>query len=92
MFYVDLLRDLLDKKPTLNTDQDTLVVIDNAPKVKPELMEKLKKILKKVVGKFGTIVSEYYPVDDNNIFKGCVHFIHIYMSNLGVCTCVLDVI
>ena len=64
--------DLLRNKPTLDTSQDTLVVIDNAPKVKPELMEKLKRILRKVVGKFGTILSEYYPVDENNVFKGYV--------------------
>ena len=79
-----MLGDLLDKRPTLSTDQDTLVVIDNAPKVKPELMEKLKRILKKVVGKFGTIISEYYPVDENNVFKGYVCFMHVYiMCNLG---------
>ena len=35
-------------------------------------MEKLKRILRKVVGKFGTILSEYYPVDENNVFKGYV--------------------
>ena len=69
---VELLGDLLRNKPTLDTSQDTLVVIDNAPKVKPELMEKLKRILRKVVGKFGTILSEYYPVDENNVFKGYV--------------------
>ena len=33
-------------------------------------MNKLKTVLKKVFGRFGDIVTEYYPADDNGIFKG----------------------
>ena len=33
-------------------------------------MQKLKAVLTKVFGRFGTIVRDYYPVDENNMFKG----------------------
>ena len=47
-----------------------MVVVDHAPKVGPERMDKLKTVLKKVLGRFGDIVSEYYPTDEKGIFKG----------------------
>lgn len=67
---IDLLGDLLGNKPKLSSEVDTVIVIDHAPKVGPDRMEKLKMVLKKVVGRFGTILSEYYPLDENNVFKG----------------------
>ena len=54
----------------MDKSRETLVVVDHAPKVGPDRMDKLKTVLKKVLGRFGEIVSEYYPTDEKGIFKG----------------------
>lgn len=52
------------------TGYDNIIIVDNAPKVGPDRMAKLQAILNKVFARFGNIVSQDYPVDENNIFKG----------------------
>lgn len=47
--------------------------MDNAPKVGPDRMGKLKMVLKKVLTRFGDILSEYYPVDEKGNFKGYIY-------------------
>ena len=49
---------------------ESVIVVDNAPQVGPDRMEKLKGVLKKVFGRFGNIQTEFYPTDENNLFKG----------------------
>ena len=66
--------DLMKGKPVMETGYDNIIVVDNAPKVGPDRMGKLQGILRKVFGRFGKIVSEDYPVDDNGIFKGWALF------------------
>ena len=70
MHYLELLADLMKDKPVEETGYDTIIVVDNAPKVGPDRMGKLQTILRKVFGRFGKIVSEDYPIDENGIFKG----------------------
>jgi len=65
-----LLKDLLADRPTIETGYDCVIVVDNAPKVGPERMEKLKNILNKIFARFGKIEHQYFPVDENNLFKG----------------------
>ena len=62
--------DLLSKRPAEDKSLDNVVVVDNAPQVGPDRMNKLKTVLKKVFGRFGTILTEYYPVDEDGMFKG----------------------
>jgi translation initiation factor 3 subunit B len=33
-------------------------------------LDKLKNVIRKIMGKFGTIVGEYYPADENGQTKG----------------------
>ena len=68
----ELLGDLLQNRPTMASNNDTLIVVDNAPKVGPDRMGKLKAVLKKVLMRFGDILTEYYPMDENNNFKGLI--------------------
>ena len=65
-----MLGDLLKDKPEIEVGYDSIIVVDNAPKVGPERMEKLKTVLNKVFGRFGKIVYQYYPLDEKNVFKG----------------------
>ncbi len=54
----------------IETGFESVIVVDNAPKVGPERIERLKTVLNKVFGRFGTIVYQHYPVDEKNMFKG----------------------
>ena len=67
---VELLKDLLQERPVEETTLDTVIVVDNAPKVGPDRMAKLKVVLNKVFARFGEIVSQDYPTDDSGVFKG----------------------
>ena len=71
VYYItELLSDLLKDKPVEETGYQNIIVVDNAPKVGPDRMAKLQGVLTKVFGRFGTIVSQDYPVDKEGIFKG----------------------
>ncbi len=65
-----MLPDFFKTKPVEETGYDSIIVVDNAPKVGPDRMTKLKAVLGKVLGRFGKIVSDYFPLDENGIFKG----------------------
>ena len=42
--------------------------------VGPDRMLKLRNVLEKVLGRFGTIIRRYYPVDSaTQMFKGYIH-------------------
>lgn len=60
----------MSQRPVEDTSFDNVIVVDNAPQVGPDRLDKLKGVLKKVFGRFGTILTEYYPIDETNTFKG----------------------
>ena len=49
---------------------DCIIVVDNVPTIPPDRLEKLKNVIRKVFSKFGRIVTEHYPLDDNGCTKG----------------------
>ena len=61
---------MLKDRPVEDTSLNAVIVVDNAPKIGPERMAKLKTVLNKVFGKFGKIKTEFYPVNENGVFKG----------------------
>ena len=73
LYCLDLLADILQDKPVEDKSLNNIIVVDNAPKVGPDRLERLKSVLNKIFSKFGDIVTEYYPLDENNVFKGLVH-------------------
>ena len=66
----ELLADILENRPVEESSFESVVVVDNAPQVGPDRIEKLKGVLKKVFGRFGTIQTEFFPMDEKNVFKG----------------------
>ena len=66
----EIFGDLLKEKPIEETGVDNIIVVDNAPKVGQDRMGKLENVLTKVFSRFGEIVTQYYPADENGIFKG----------------------
>jgi translation initiation factor 3 subunit B len=66
----DLLPDLLKERPQLDLNTDTIIVVDNAPKVKPDRLAKLENVLTRVFSKFGNVLNQFHPMDENELSKG----------------------
>lgn len=62
--------DILPDKPSETDGVESVIVIDGAPVVEPERLERLHTVINKVFGKFGTIVNEHYPKQENGMTKG----------------------
>lgn len=67
---VELLGDLLKQKPRETDGVESVIVVDGVPQVGPERLEKLTTVINKIFSKFGTIVNEYYPTNENGQTKG----------------------
>lgn len=67
---LELLGDLLAKKPCETDGVENVVVVDNIPKVGPTRQEKLRTVIDKLFSTFGVINKEYYPVDEEGNTKG----------------------
>lgn len=48
----------------------SVIIVDGVPKVGPERVEKLKNVLHKLYSNFGKVLTEYYPLDENEVTKG----------------------
>ncbi|XP_015172077.1 PREDICTED: eukaryotic translation initiation factor 3 subunit B [Polistes dominula] len=68
----ELLGDIIKQKPSETDGVESVVVIDGVPQVEPERLEKLQSFISKVLGKFGTIVNQYYPKNENGHTKGYI--------------------
>ena len=78
----ELMADLLEQKPEEETSLDNIIVVDNAPIVGPDRMGKLKNVLKKIFQRFGEIVTEYYPTNENDESKGYILCTHMHGHTL----------
>lgn len=47
-------------------------MIDGVPQVGPDRIEKLKTVINRIFLKFGTIVNEYYPINEQGHTKGYI--------------------
>ena len=70
LIFLELLGDILAEKPVEIQGTDCIIVVDNVPTIPPDRLEKLKNVIRKVFSKFGRIVTEHYPLDDNGCTKG----------------------
>ncbi|CAH2036962.1 unnamed protein product, partial [Iphiclides podalirius] len=68
----ELLADILEKKPKESDGYENVVVVDGCPQVGPERLEKLQSVINKIFGKFGKIVSDYYPTSENGNTTGYI--------------------
>ncbi|XP_008551694.1 eukaryotic translation initiation factor 3 subunit B [Microplitis demolitor] len=82
----ELLPDVLAQKPSEADGVESVIVVDGAPQVEPERLEKFNTLINKVFGKFGTIVNRFYPKNDNGITKG--YFFLEYNSPLNAAAAV----
>jgi len=68
----DLMPDLMRRKPLESDGVDSVIVVDNVPIVGEDRVEKLKNVIRKTFGKFGKLVNEHYPVDEEGKTKGYI--------------------
>lgn len=66
----DLLGDMLAQRPSEADGVESVVVVDNMPKVEPSRLEKLKSVINKLFSQCGEIVNVVYPVDEEGKTKG----------------------
>lgn len=63
---IELLGDILKQKPSETDGVESVIVVDNVPRVEPDKLEKLQSVINKVLGKFGPIVNQHYPMNEND--------------------------
>lgn len=61
---------MLEQKPCETDGVESVVVVDNIPKVEPSRMEKLKSVIHKLFSTFGDIVNVFHPLDEEGNTKG----------------------
>ena len=67
----ELLEDVLAKRPLEVSGLDSVIVVNNIPKVGPDRIDRLKAVIKKVMTRFGAIKGEpVYPLDEQGHTKG----------------------
>ena len=64
LLFTELVADVLKERPTEYDGFDSVIVVDNVPKVGPERLEKLQNVVRKIFQKFGKIRTEHYPMHD----------------------------
>ncbi|XP_019871337.2 eukaryotic translation initiation factor 3 subunit B [Aethina tumida] len=68
----ELLGDIIKTKPKETDGVESVIVVDGVPIVEPKRIEKLKSVINKIFAKFGNIVNEFYPVDEEGSTKGYI--------------------
>ena len=58
------------KRPCETDGVESVVVVDNIPKVGPARQEKLHTVIEKLFSTIGVINKKYYPVDEEGNTKG----------------------
>ncbi|XP_055357345.1 eukaryotic translation initiation factor 3 subunit B-like [Paramacrobiotus metropolitanus] len=71
----ELLTDILKVRPNETTGMESIIILDGLPMVPPERLEKLKNVVKKIMGQLASfdvaeIINEIHPLDENNVSKG----------------------
>uniref|UniRef100_A0A1A9UP55 Eukaryotic translation initiation factor 3 subunit B n=1 Tax=Glossina austeni TaxID=7395 RepID=A0A1A9UP55_GLOAU len=66
----ELLADKLAQRPSEADGVESVVVVDNIPKVEPSRLEKLKAVISKIFANVGEIVNAVYPTDEEGKTKG----------------------
>lgn len=72
IFVLELLGDIIKTKPKETDGVESVIVVDGVPIVEPKRIEKLKSVINKIFAKFGNIVNEFYPVDEEGSTKGYI--------------------
>lgn len=81
-----MLGDILAQKPSETDGVESIIIVDGAPQVEPQRLEKLNTVINKVFGKFGNVVNIFYPKHEDGTTKG--YFFLEYNNPLNAATAV----
>ncbi|XP_046491098.1 eukaryotic translation initiation factor 3 subunit B [Neodiprion pinetum] len=68
----ELLGELIRQKPSETDGVEAVIVVDGVPQVGPERLEKLQMVISKLFEKFGDIVNQWYPKNEDGLTKGYI--------------------
>jgi len=68
----ELMPDIMKQKPNESDGVDSVIIVDGIPSVGAERVEKLKNVVRKIYSKFGKLVHEHYPLDEESNTKGYI--------------------
>jgi len=68
----ELMPEIMKMQPKESDGIDSVIVIDNVPQVDSARVEKLKNVVRKIYSKFGKLMNEHYPVDEEGKTKGYI--------------------
>jgi len=68
----ELMPDIMVNMPKESDGVDSVIVVDGVPKVGAERLEKLKNVIRKIYGKFGKLINEHYPIEEDGSTKGYI--------------------
>jgi len=68
----ELMPDIMRQRPKESDGVDSVIIVDGVPKVGSDRVDKLKNVIRKIYGKFGKLINEHYPVDENGATKGYI--------------------
>jgi len=68
----ELMPDIMRTMPKESDGVDSVIVVDGVPKVGAERVEKLKNVIRKIYGKFGKLINEHYPAEEDGSTKGYI--------------------
>lgn len=66
----ELLGDLLKQRPREADATESVIIVDGAPVVGPEKLEKLQKVITTIFSPFGNIVNVHFPRESDGTTKG----------------------
>ena len=68
----ELMPEVMRQKPKETDGVESVIVVDGVPVVGGDRVDKLKNVIRKIYGKFGKLVNEHYPSEENGNTKGYI--------------------
>ena len=68
----ELMPEVMRQKPKETDGVESVIVVDGVPIVGGDRVDKLKNVIRKIYGKFGKLVNEHYPSEENGNTKGYI--------------------
>jgi len=68
----ELMPEIMRMKPKESDGVDSVIVVDNVPIVGGDRVDKLKNVIRKIYSKFGKLMNEHYPLDEEQKTKGYI--------------------
>ena len=83
----ELMPEVMRQKPKETDGVESVIVVDGVPVVGGDRVDKLKNVIRKIYGKFGKLVNEHYPSEENGNTKGYIFLeVRYFLENICIIT------